>query len=285
MKHKVLINGRNQLLLSDFLQHTEALFDTMSTSAIWNDIISHFKFFQPEVYVVFMDSGYEQAISQITKLKENDYYNGAVIVVIGDADACSQVEVRARKAVDLIVRRPVTADNLALRITRHMEDVNEVKTRQIAHVEKMEQMDALIRAAEAALNEPTAAAAAAPAPGVRKHILVVDDDRTVLKMVKSALEGTYDVTAMANGAMIDKLLDAKKVDMIILDYEMPIETGADIFRRIKKKPSAANIPVCFLTGVSDRAKIMEVMSLKPHGYILKPIDMDMLTSTIKNLIG
>ena len=113
----------------------------------------------------------------------------------------------------------------------------------------------------------------------------MDDDRTVLKMLKAALEGTYDVTAMANGAMIDKVLATKKVDLLLLDYEMPVETGADIFKRLKKNPKTANIPVCFLTGVSDREKIMEVMSLKPNGYILKPIDMDMLSSTIKNILG
>ena len=111
----------------------------------------------------------------------------------------------------------------------------------------------------------------------------MDDDRTVLKMLKTALGDKYEVTTMINGVMVDKLLEAKHVDMIILDYEMPIETGADIFRRIKNNPKAAHIPVCCLTGVSDKEKIMEVMSLRPHGYLLKPIDMDMLSATIKNL--
>lgn len=289
MKHKILISGRNQLLVTDFLQHTETFFDTLSSSVIWSDIIGHFRFFQPDVYVAFLDANYEQSVRQLTDLKNSDYYNGALIVVIADAEICSQIERRQSKLADLIIRRPVTADNIALKINRHMDEIIEMKERQIAHVEKMEQMDALIKAAEAALSEASVSAAAgagaaAPVTG-RKHILIVDDDRTVLKMLKTALDGTYDVTTMANGAMIDKLLVAKRVDLIVLDYEMPVETGADIFRRLKKNPKSAQIPVCFLTGVSDRAKIMEVMSLKPHGYILKPIDMDMLSSTIKNLIG
>lgn len=291
MKRKILINGRNQLMISDFLQHTESFFDTLSTSASLIDIVGHFKFFQPEVYVMFMDNGYEQTVQQITSLKNSDFYNGAVIVLIGDADSCNQAERGARNMVDLIIRRPITSDNLALRITRYLDEMDEDKARRVTIQEKADQMDAIIKAAEAALSSATASAvsaggaSAAAAGSGKKHILVVDDDRTVLKMVKTALSDTYDVTTMANGAMLDKLLDAKKVDLIILDYEMPVETGADIFRRIKKKNATAQIPVCFLTGVSDRAKIMEVMSLKPHGYILKPIDMDMLSSTIKNLIG
>lgn len=282
MKHKILVSGKNLLLVSDFIQHADTFFDVLSTSTIWSDLIGHFRHFQPEVYVTFVDTNYEQTVRQLTDLKNSDFYNGAAIAVIADGDICVQIERKSKNLVDMLIRRPVTADNLALRLTRYLDDVNEMKERQIAHVEKMEQMDALIKAAEAALNEGPAAAAA---PAGKKHILIVDDDRTVLKLLKSALDAAYDVTTMANGAMVDKILDAKKVDLIILDYEMPIETGADIFRRIKKKPGAANIPVCFLTGVSDRAKIMEVMSLKPHGYILKPIDMDMLSSTIKNLIG
>lgn len=284
MKHKILISGRNQVMVSDFFQHTETFFDTLSTSTIRSDIAGHFRYFKPEAYIAFIDSNPDQAIQQLKELKNSDFYNGAAIAVIGDSDICNTLERRERGLADMVIRRPVTSDNLALRITRHLEDVHETQT-MTAHVEKMEQMDALIKAAEAAVSEASATAATAQASAVRKHILVVDDDRTVLKMLKTALDGDYDVTTMASGSLVDRILDAKKVDMIILDYEMPVETGADVFRRIKKKPLAANIPVCFLTGVSDREKIMEVMALKPHGYILKPIDMDMLSATIKNLIG
>ena len=118
----------------------------------------------------------------------------------------------------------------------------------------------------------------------KKHILVVDDDRTVLKMLKTALSDKYDVTTMVNGIMVEKFLETKKVDLVILDYEMPVETGAAVFKKIKANEKARKVPVCFLTGISDKEKIMEVMSLKPHGYMLKPIDMDMLFSTISNLI-
>ena len=285
MKHKILISGRNQVMVSDFFQHTETFFETVSTSTVWNDIAGHFRFFMPEAYIAIIDSNPEQAFQQLKDLRNSNFFNGAAIVVIGDADACNILERRERGLVDLVIRRPVTSDNLALRITRHLEDARETQTMNAVHVENMEQMDALIKAAEAAVSEASASIEKSQPNVAKKHILVVDDDRTVLKMLKTALDGDYDVTTMANGALVDRILDAKKVDMIILDYEMPVETGADVFRRIKKKPSAANIPVCFLTGVSEKEKIMEVMSLKPHGYLLKPIDMDMLTSTVKNLIG
>lgn len=272
MKYRVLINGRNNALISDFIRYTETFFDTLSTSDYLQDILGHFKVFDPEVYACFVEREYEKTIDQINSLKSSDQYNGAVIVLIGDPITCNMIEEKARFTADLIIRRPITPDNLALRITRHFDDINEAK-------EKLKAKEQ----AQQAVVEAKAADIAAREKDGKKHILIVDDDRTVLKMLKSALGETYEVTTMINGVMVDKLLEAKKVDLIILDYEMPIETGADIFRRIKKNPKASHIPVCFLTGITEREKIMEVMSLKPHGYLLKPIDMDMLSSTIRNL--
>ena len=306
MKYKVLINGRNQLLVTDFIQHTENFFDTLSTSELWQDITGHLKYFKPEVYVIFIEPEYEKTIGQLNNLKTEGFIDDTVIVLIGDSITCDQIEQKARFAADIIIRRPVNPDNLALRITRYFDDINEakerVKARQLERQQKAEaeaaakeeraaQREAFIEAKMAEYmekegispEEAAAAAPAAPAGNVKKHILIVDDDRTILKLLKSALGDTYDVTTMINGVMVDKCLETKNVDLMILDYEMPIETGADIFRRVKKNPKAAHIPVCFLTGVSEREKIMEVMSLKPHGYLLKPIDMDMLTATVKNL--
>lgn len=281
MKHKVLINGRNNALVTDFIQHTEAFFYTLSTSECWQDILGHFQVFDPEAYICFVEPDYEKTIGQINNLKTSGYYNGAAIILIGDADTCKLIEERSRYSVDLLIRRPVTPDNLTLRITHYFDEIQEAKERAKAR-ELARKAEKEAKEAEEAAKE-IAAEAEEAINAEKKHILIVDDDRTVLKMLKTALGDKYEVTTMINGVMVDKLLEAKHVDMIILDYEMPIETGADIFRRIKNNPKAAHIPVCFLTGVSDKEKIMEVMSLKPHGYLLKPIDMDMLSATIKNL--
>ena len=105
----------------------------------------------------------------------------------------------------------------------------------------------------------------------------------MLKTIKAALEDKYEVTAMLNGVMVEKFLSMNNVDLVILDYEMPIMTGAAIFRMMKDNEKYSRIPVCFLTGVSEREKVEEIMSLKPRGYLLKPINMEMLLATVANL--
>lgn len=279
----------------DFIHGTESFFKSLSTSECLPDIIGHFEIFKPDAYICFVDSIYSSKIfTQTASLKSSEFYNGAPIVIIADAETCKNIELKYPNDFDLLITRPISPDNLTLRITRYFEEIKTEKStgQQLWEQPKEETVspapaDAVTVPADA-VTVPTDAVtvpADAPAPGEKKHILVIDDDRVMLKMLKSALSDQYDVTILPNSISMAKCLETKKVDLILLDYEMPLETGADVFRRIKEDPKSANIPVCFLTGISDREKTMEIMALKPHGYLLKPIDMSMLFSTISNLIN
>ena len=73
--------------------------------------------------------------------------------------------------------------------------------------------------------------------------------------------------------------------LVLLDYEMPGDNGPAVLEKIRANPMTSNIPVIFLTGINDRKKIQQVLSLKPQGYLLKPIDHDKLVDAIKNTIG
>ena len=130
-----------------------------------------------------------------------------------------------------------------------------------------------------------AVTAADPRPFHSMAAHKVKGAREALKLLKNALEEKYEVTATLNGLLVEKILASKPIDLIILDYEMPIMTGADVYRKLKENADYAKIPVCFLTGVSERSKVEEIMSLKPNGYLLKPIDMEMLMAAIANLIN
>lgn len=167
--------------------------------------------------------------------------------------------------------RPITITAISDGIIKLLKSIEEEKER-IAR----EKAEAERKAAEALAKKN------APA---RPHILVVDDDKNVLKLLKSALEDRYDVTAIAGGKMALKFLETKTPDLIFLDYEMPVENGPEVFKKIKKLESAKDIPVVFLTGVADREKITEVLSLKPNGYLLKPINMERVNDTIHSLLN
>ena len=269
MQYKILISCENPSILKDFFQYSDTYFKCLTTSELWKDISGHFEVFEPQVFLIFPESSDSDTLTHISKLQGSEVYNGAPIIIVAKDDICKEIEEQCPWIADLLIKRPISPDNLALSII----DFLEKKAEEEANAENNgeEQTD------EETVSEPESETAQ------RKHILIVDDDRTVLKLLKSTLEDQYDVTAMLNGVLAEKALASKPADMIILDYEMPIMTGAEVYRRIKQNPETRNIPVCFLTGVSERSKVEEIMSLRPRGYLLKPINTEMLLATISNL--
>lgn len=88
-----------------------------------------------------------------------------------------------------------------------------------------------------------------------------------------------------NGKVAIKFLESKKTDLVLLDYEMPEENGAAVLGRIRENDRTKHLPVVFLTGLTERGKIQELLALKIQGYLIKPIDMEKLSSTIKGVLG
>lgn len=105
-----------------------------------------------------------------------------------------------------------------------------------------------------------------------KKIMVVDDSEVMLTLAKSWLSDKYDVTLANSGTMAIKYLSLDRPDLILLDYEMPIVSGKTIFEMIRSEADFASIPVIFLTGQNDKQTIMEVLELKPEGYLLKSME-------------
>jgi CheY-like chemotaxis protein len=119
----------------------------------------------------------------------------------------------------------------------------------------------------------------------RKHVLVIDDDPMLLKLIKEHLHEKYDVATAISGKIAHKFLETKKTNFILLDYEMPVENGPEVLKKIRENHEFDDIPVVFLTGITDREKIKEALMLKPQGYLLKPIDKDKLLGTVEKFIG
>ena len=105
--------------------------------------------------------------------------------------------------------------------------------------------------------------------GETKKILLVDDDPSFGKMIREWLKDYYKVTVVTNGMQAITYLAKQSVDLILLDYEMPVTDGPKVLEMLRGDSSTASIPVVFLTGVSSKEQVKRVLSLKPSGYILK----------------
>ena len=108
----------------------------------------------------------------------------------------------------------------------------------------------------------------------KKKILVVDDNAPTLRSMKGMLDDKYDVMIANSGIKA----------MILLDYEMPVCDGRQTLAMIRADEELADIPVIFLTGVSDRGHIEAVLDLKPAGYMLKPPIKDKIIEAIEKAL-
>ena len=102
-----------------------------------------------------------------------------------------------------------------------------------------------------------------------KRILVVDDDTILLRTMKNWLSKQYEVLMANSGMNAISLLATTNVDLILLDYEMPIVSGLEVFNMLKGNDATKNIPVIFLTAKDDKETVMKVLEAKPESYLLK----------------
>lgn len=121
--------------------------------------------------------------------------------------------------------------------------------------------------------------------GIKKTVLVVDDNPVLLRNVKMMLNDYYNVTVAASGIQGIQAIKKKRPDLILLDYEMPELNGKRVLELLRADEDKKNIPIIFLTGVSDTQHVEEVVKLRPNGYILKPPVAEELINSIRRVIG
>lgn len=102
-----------------------------------------------------------------------------------------------------------------------------------------------------------------------KTILIVDDDATALRSMKNLLSTHYKILVANSGMNAITILAKNKVDLILLDFEMPVVNGPKVLEMIRADSNTSNIPVMFLTAKGDKRSIMEVLRFKPEKYLLK----------------
>ncbi len=118
----------------------------------------------------------------------------------------------------------------------------------------------------------------------RKHVLIIDDDVSVLKTLRYHLQDTYRVSVVSSGEVALDFLQKHKPDLILLDYLMPACNGADVLKTIQSREDTKDIPVLFLTGQSDMSTVTECLALNPAGYIVKPISKEALLGKLKSVL-
>jgi len=124
-----------------------------------------------------------------------------------------------------------------------------------------------------------------PSPLRRTRILAVDDERSILDVIRRRLESEgYEVITARDGEEALKVALAWGPDIAILDVIMPKMDGLELCRRMREQPELAGLPVLFLTSresVEDRIRGFEAGA---DDYLPKPFDLRELSLRIRALL-
>jgi two-component system alkaline phosphatase synthesis response regulator PhoP len=117
------------------------------------------------------------------------------------------------------------------------------------------------------------------------RILVVDDDREIVRLVKSYLERAgYNVISANNGESALHILRRDRPDLLVLDLMLPDRDGWDLTRLIRSDRTLTDIPIIMLTArVEDSDKIVG-LEIGADDYITKPFNPREVVARVRALL-
>lgn len=112
-------------------------------------------------------------------------------------------------------------------------------------------------------------------------IMVIDDSRSVLRLVKGMLQQKgYDVVTAENGELaVEELAQNKDTGLILCDWNMPVMDGLTFLKKVKAD-NLTSAPIVMMTTENKQEKIEMALSEGASEYIMKPFTEDILLDKI-----
>lgn len=117
----------------------------------------------------------------------------------------------------------------------------------------------------------------------KMKIMVVDDNTVNLATIEQELSEKYEVIPMLSGRRAVKYLYRDKVDLILLDVQMPIMDGIETLKEIRNQENGVTVPVVFLTAKKDKTTVIAGSQLGIMDYITKPFNANDLKERIEQV--
>ncbi len=119
-----------------------------------------------------------------------------------------------------------------------------------------------------------------------KKILVIDDDKQVLKSLDNLLKNDgYDVTVIEDGSKAIEIAERDIFDLVIADIRMPNMNGIETIKRIKtnqEKPGCPKSEFMVITGFADDDAPKESALLGIANFLIKPFDANVFLKTVRD---
>src|SRR3989338_1107028 len=118
-----------------------------------------------------------------------------------------------------------------------------------------------------------------------KQILVVDDERDIVELLRAKLAASgYKTLAAYEGIRAIEVAHKQKPDLILLDLRMPAGTGQTVLQTLRSRQETKDIPVIVLTASTEPNLKERVLAAGAQDFMEKPYDDDDLLRRIRSVL-
>jgi two-component system chemotaxis response regulator CheY len=120
-----------------------------------------------------------------------------------------------------------------------------------------------------------------------KHILIVDDSKTIRNLVAFIMKKEGFKVTMAEDGMdgLEKLYSAEHIDLIVSDINMPRMDGLTFIKTVREQEAYRDVPIVVLSTEGKEQDIEQGISLGANLYMVKPAQPDKMMKNIRMLLG
>lgn len=113
------------------------------------------------------------------------------------------------------------------------------------------------------------------------RILVVEDDEFIRDVLAASLEDEgYEVDVASSGSQVWQYLAEGTPHIVLLDLALPEEDGLSICRKLRLLPKTAQVPVVFVSAMTQPMYVQAAAQAGGNGFIKKPFDIDHVIATV-----
>ncbi len=120
---------------------------------------------------------------------------------------------------------------------------------------------------------------------LQAHILIVEDERALVELLQYNFERSgYRVSVAFDGEQALAAIAEERPDLVLLDWMLPLTSGIEVCRQLRRQPQTANLPIIMLTARGEEGDRIRGLDAGADDYIAKPFSPTELLARIRAVL-